>query len=439
MRRIFLAAALLALAAPATAAPRPLYAKSTTTCDGWPRLPIETAKGFCAGLVIGPSTTVFKDRRLHLPRTLVMIPGTRDWLVVDLGAWVPGKGSVQRMSAEPGKPVVLTPLVTNLSMPHGVSYGPDGRAYVGEMSRIIAFDPTNPKATLTSVITGLPDNRLHENRHPLSSFIFDADGSLIVNVGAPSDQCDKPASRGGAPPKCLESEGAEPTGVLRRYPYLGKGKWSPTYTVIARGLRNSLALVRHESGALYQAENSYDFDDRERPFEELNRIVQGRHYGWPYCYDMDKASPAWAGSGAMDCASSAHTKPLGLLPPHAAPLMAIYYKGAMFPELQGRMLMSWHGWRTSGARLVALEVDADGAPKVEAKANWPNYTGATAAWRPYVGGPGIVPRVLTPGWQGKTGVRPEGAPVGMAVAPDGAIWVAEDRNGTIVRFARDRP
>jgi glucose/arabinose dehydrogenase len=25
----------------------------------------------------------------------------------------------------------------------------------------------------------------------------------------------------------------------------------------------------------------------------------------------------------------------------------------------------------------------------------------------------------------------------MAVAPDGALWVADDRNGTLLRFARD--
>jgi glucose/arabinose dehydrogenase len=36
-------------------------------------------------------------------------------------------------------------------------------------------------------------------------------------------------------------------------------------------------------------------------------------------------------------------------------------------------------------------------------------------------------------------MRPTGAPVGLAVAPDGAIWVADDRNGTLLRIAADRP
>jgi len=29
--------------------------------------------------------------------------------------------------------------------------------------------------------------------------------------------------------------------------------------------------------------------------------------------------------------------------------------------------------------------------------------------------------------------------VGMAVAEDGAIWIAENNNATILRIARDRP
>jgi len=48
-------------------------------------------------------------------------------------------------------------------------------------------------------------------------------------------------------------------------------------------------------------------------------------------------------------------------------------------------------------------------------------------------------RVLTPGWDLKAGSRPMGTPVGMAVAADGALWVAEDKNATVLRIAVDRP
>jgi glucose/arabinose dehydrogenase len=190
-----------------------------------------------------------------------------------------------------------------------------------------------------------------------------------------------------------------------------------------------------------QAENSYDFGDATTPFEEINVIKAGGHYGWPYCYDFDKATPAWVRAAPMDCAGPAHTRPVALLPPHAAPLSALYYDGAMFPELKGKLLMSWHGWRATGARVVAFDVDAAGVPVATLRAGYPVYvTGSRTAKRVrYPLGPAAEPHVLTPGWGLIPGLRPHGMPVGLSVAPDGSIWIAEDKNGTIVRLARDRP
>jgi glucose/arabinose dehydrogenase len=46
---------------------------------------------------------------------------------------------------------------------------------------------------------------------------------------------------------------------------------------------------------------------------------------------------------------------------------------------------------------------------------------------------------LTPGWDKVAGKRPQGSPVGLAVARDGAIWTVDDRAGTVIRIAVDRP
>jgi hypothetical protein len=91
-------ALLLALAAGgalAAAPAAPGYRRGEATCDGYPRAPIETAAGICAGIVLAPPPEGLRasKRVLHLPRTLLAMPDG-SLLVADLGAWVPGKGSV---------------------------------------------------------------------------------------------------------------------------------------------------------------------------------------------------------------------------------------------------------------------------------------------------------------------------------------------------------
>jgi glucose/arabinose dehydrogenase len=140
----------------------------------------------------------------------------------------------------------------------------------------------------------------------------------------------------------------------------------------------------------------------------------------------------------MPCGSPAHTKPHTLLPPHSAPLGMLYYDGAMFPALRGRLLISLHGYRAPGARIVAFDVGADGLPATRAGARYPVYRAGKIVMRPYPTA-AAESRVLTPGWDLKAGVRPMGAPVGMAVAVDGALWVAEDKNATVLRISVDRP
>ena len=70
---------------------------------------------------------------------------------------------------------------------------------------------------------------------------------------------------------------------------------------------------------------------RSEPNEEINAIEKGKHYGWPYCYDLSTPSPEFKSFLASDpryqnfCASTAlYRPPLSLLPPHAAPLAMFY-------------------------------------------------------------------------------------------------------------------
>ena len=442
MPALILATAALALPVVrgAETTPQKTYAVGTATCDGFVRLQIGMAKGFCAGLVVGPADGKFEQRLMRTPRMLLPLADGHRWLVTDLGGWSAGQGAIWLLDVEKSRAVRLVPILTGLTMPHTIALGPDQRIYVGEMGRIFRFDPLakDPAGTIQAVVSGLPDNKLHYNRHPLTHFLFDENGDLLVNVGAPTDHCVLHSGLSKVQ-RCAVAEGEEAKAVIRRYEYLGDGAWASTHKVLARGLRNSLVLIRHESGTLLQGENSYDvppLDDR--PYDEINLIRQGANYGWPYCADLDQRTAAWVNSKAFDCNSDAHSKPVALLPPHSSPLGATYYNGTMFAGLRGKLLMSLHGYRPAGSRLVAFDVDSHGIPNRVPDARYAVYEGGRVTMRKF-DGPAAQPFVLTERWDLIPGVRPAGAPVGISIAPDGAVWVADDRNGAIVRIAVDRP
>ena len=426
---------------PASAAERIFYKTGRDTCDGFPKASIGMAPGFCAGIIVAPSGD-FGARAIRMPRVVLAVPGGKDVLVTDVGRWDGPGGKVWRITAERGKPVTITPLLTGLYMPHHMAIGPDGKVYVNEQGRIFRFEPiaADPEATIETVITGTTDTRVHFSLHPLAGFMFDANNDLLVSIGAPTDQCLKDGKPDGTN-FCAQSEGDAKAAAIRRYAYLGNYTWSPNFTILAQGLRNSVAITRHKSGTLLEADNGEDFAPADTPFETLNVLHQGAHYGWPYCYDMASANPAWAQLAVMDCAGDARTKPVRLLPPHASPLSMLYYDGAMFPELRGKLLISLHGYRVAGARIAAFAVDAHGVPLLTPNAHYDAYAGPDGDQTvslPYPG-PASEPLLLTPGWNTAKDSHPMGAPLGLAVAEDGAIWVAEDRNATILRIARDRP
>jgi len=439
MKRSFLllglsvAAGLMSGGAPAdaqTGSPTRAYATSGD-CAGRPATTVRTAPGLCLGLVWqgagreGP----------RMPRGLMQL-ADGDWLVTDLGGWEAGKGAVWRLSFAADGAAQWRRLARGLSMPHTVARGPDGRVYVSEMNRILTLDPeaADPAASVRTVIGDLPDNRLHDNRHPLSSFVFDGNGDLLVNVGAPSDRCLDGAGkpRADARGACVE-EGV--TAQVRRHAYLGahqgEGRWAEESRVFASGLRNSIALVRHPSGTVLQAENSVDLPTPEHPFDEVNVLRQGGHYGWPYCVDLSTPLPGWS---ARQARCGERDRPVALLPPHAAPLDMIYYEGAMFPELRGRLLMTWHGYRRTAGRITAVETDARGVPLTDVGGRYAIYPRGSLAYP--AGAPSVKGRVLTPGWDRVSGRQPRGSPVVMAVAADGSIWVTDDRSRAILRIAR---
>ncbi|MEY3900838.1 MAG: hypothetical protein RL189_144 [Pseudomonadota bacterium] len=240
--------------------------------------------------------------------------------------------------------------------------------------------------------------------------------------------------------------------VIRRYKYNGSlsKKWDAKYSIVARGLRNSMGLMFTSAGDLIQVENGRDFNESTRPFEELNVIKKADleglgtipHYGWPYCYDYNSTSEEWAKySFICDPARNPEYRaPYVFLPPHSAPLGVIRYTGPMFPQLKDKILVALHGYRSAGHRVIAFKADpATGLPIRTGKGSYrddDNSGGTTAFVRSYPELPSAaVSEEVIGGWYDAPRYRPRGAPVAITQASDGSIWIADDKSHAILRLA----
>lgn len=417
---------------------RGAYTVSTSDlCGGLPRVEgLRTPAGVCVGLVA---------KGLKFARGVVE-RANGDLLVVDMGGWARDSGTIRYFKRAANgtyseertmQAGVAGSLLRQIDRPSGIAIGPDGFVYVGTPADIFRFNPDErPKPVLEPVVQLSPPPV--GARHPLTHFVFTPESytrpqgpwTLYVNVGSASDVCE--SAQGTYPSPCMETEATmNPRAAVRRVTLAGPrtpsarpaGGWPirATSEVFARGLRNSMALAVHPtSGLVLQAENSRDAihtrapalaaREGDLPHEEINVLQQGKHYGWPYCYDLNERNPEYP---SAEC--SGYQAPSMLLPGHSSPLAMRYYTGAMMPaSWRNGLLVTLHGGRAYGHRLVLLPTRADGTPS------------------------GSLFDIIS-GWDDRPQApsHPRGRPVDVTVARDGSLFVTEDHNGTVLRVFFD--
>ncbi len=420
-------------------------------CDGFPRIvDVKTPPGLCLGLVDGNKNPLLP---LRMPRAIAAYGD--DLVVVDMAGWQKLQGQVFLLKKRPDglyRRFLLLEVSEMpsdkkrlLYMPSTVQRGPDGRIWVGAAGAIYRFNPhaelfdglassapaepqqkelrQRVRSSIEVVLESLPyrswSNPREDSLHPLKPFVFSLDGlTLFVGIGASTDNCGTPRS---SKEKCAEAE-ASSNGKIEAHASVYRYSLDPESfrvvggpELVARGLRNSLAMAIHpETGLLYQGENSRDIRgaqhaSRLNPPDELNLVIEGKHYGWPYCTGPLTVEREYVGGG-WDCRK--YESPLLLLPPHSAPLQMLFYTGTKLPDwYRNKLLIPFHGREDFGHRLVVLDSDPEGRP-----------TGS--------------PRDVIFGWGSlKTPLKPLGSPMGIAQASDGSILLVEDKGRRIVRLS----
>ena len=281
---------------------------------------------------------------------------------------------------------------------HGIALHGD-KAYLATIKEVFVADrkPDGTLGELRQIISDLPDGGQHPNR----TLAVGPDGMLYVSVGSTCNACD---------------ETSDESATILRAGLDGSGR-----TIFASGLRNTIGFGWHpQTRAMFGMDHGIDWlGDNEQP-EELNRIEQGKQYGWPYVYADGRFNPQDEPKGGvtMQQWKEKSTEPLAMYTAHSAPMQMAFYTGAMFPaeyrnDAFVAMRGSWNRRPPSGYEVSRVRFDPQGRPtKIEPFASG-FLVQEDGAW-------GHLGRLC-----------------GVAVAKDGALLVGDDKNGIIYRISYD--
>lgn len=322
------------------------------------------------------------------PRWLTVAPDG-DIFLADMGA---GEIVVMRDPQGTGGARQRETFASGLRRPFGIAFH-DDYVYVGSMDALVRFryDPkTSKRLGEAEHLMDLPSGG-----HSTRSLAFSPDGKhLFIGVGSESN-----ISLGENPVRAAVTICDLDGQNSRRY---------------ATGLRNPVGLaIEPLTGALWTSVNERDELGDNLPPDYFTSLKDGGFYGWPYSYIGGNVDPR-VKPQRPDLVGRAII-PDVLLGSHVAPLQFTFYTGKQFPEsYRGGAFIAEHGsWNrsTRAGYQVAFVAFKDGQPSADPV---PFMTG-------------LVPDPKADYVYGR--------PVGVTVAPDGALLVSDDGAQVVYRIS----
>ena len=371
--------------------------RNRSTVIGWPKdkMPKPLA-GFAVHLFA---------EDLHNPRQAYILPN-KDILVVEAAREFPNRPqrsanriTLFRDSNQDGKPDLREEFLSELKMPHGMLLLKDW-FYVGNTDGIVRY-PYRPGQTKVEgkgeKILDLP-----VGGHYTRNLIAAPDGTKIyVAVGSTTN---------------VDEERVDEKDP-RRAAILEMNPNGSNMRIFASGLRNPVGMDWEPSTkTLWTVVNERDHLGDDLVPDYLTSVRDGSFYGWPYSYFGQFEDPRKKGQ-RPDLVAKA-VKPDYALGSHTAALGLAFYDAKAFPShYHGGAFIGMHGsWNRS--KMVGYKV----------------------AFIPFANGRPIGPTedFLTGFIADADKFEAYGRPVGVTVAPDGSLLVADDSGGKIWRVSAER-
>ena len=368
--------------------------RNTSKVIGWPQGKMPTAAP-------GLEVSLFADN-LNNPRQAYVLPN-KDILVVEAVREFPDRPAKSgnqitlfRDTNNDGRPDVREVFLTGLTMPHGMLLVGDW-FYVGNTNGVVRY----PYRAGQTKIDGKGEKILDlpTGGHYTRNLLADPAGNKIyVAIGSASNvdeenQWEKDPRRAGIVEINLDGSGAR---------------------IFANGLRNPVGMDwEPQTKTLWTVVNERDLLGDDLVPDYLTSVKDGGFYGWPYSYFGQTEDPRKKGQ-RPDLVAKA-IKPDYALGSHTAALGLAFYKGGALPQrYHGGAFIGMHGsWNRS--KMVGYKV----------------------AFVPFKNGKpaGPLEDILTGFIADESKFEAYGRPVGVTVAPDGALLVADDSGGKVWRVS----